>query len=67
MRDDAVIALMYDTGLRVGELVAVDVEYLRDENTRLFLPAACHPSSKGDALTRFLSVTVAVTAFKSVS
>lgn len=37
-RDDAMIALMYDTGLRVGELVAIDVEYLRDGNTRLYVP-----------------------------
>lgn len=37
-RDDAIIATMYDTGLRVGELVALDVEYLRDENTRLYVP-----------------------------
>lgn len=37
-RDDAILALMYDTGLRVGELVAVDVEYLRDGNTRLYVP-----------------------------
>jgi integrase/recombinase XerC/integrase/recombinase XerD len=38
VRDDAIIALMYDAGLRVAELVAVDVSYLRDENTRLYLP-----------------------------
>jgi integrase/recombinase XerC/integrase/recombinase XerD len=38
VRDDAIIALMYDTGLRVGELVAVDEEYFRDGNTRLYLP-----------------------------
>jgi integrase/recombinase XerC/integrase/recombinase XerD len=37
-RDDAIIATLYDTGLRVGELVALDVEYLRDENTRLYVP-----------------------------
>ena len=37
-RDEAIITLMYDTGLRVGELVALDVEYLRDNNTRLFVP-----------------------------
>jgi integrase/recombinase XerC/integrase/recombinase XerD len=37
-RDDAIITTMYDTGLRVGELVALDVDYLRDDNTRLYLP-----------------------------
>ena len=38
-RDDALLALLYDTGLRVGELVAVDVDHLREENSRLFVPA----------------------------
>ncbi|MFD1687601.1 tyrosine-type recombinase/integrase [Halobellus litoreus] len=37
-RDDALLALMYDTGLRVGELVALDVDHLREGNTRLYLP-----------------------------
>jgi integrase/recombinase XerC/integrase/recombinase XerD len=30
---------MYDTGLRVGELVQVDAEMLRDGNSKLYLPA----------------------------
>jgi Site-specific recombinase XerD len=29
---------MYDTGVRVGELVAIDVEYLREDNSVLYLP-----------------------------
>lgn len=37
-RDDAILTLMYDTGLRVGELVALDVDHLRDGNTTLYLP-----------------------------
>lgn len=37
-RDDALLALLYDTGLRVGELVALDVDHLREDNTRLYLP-----------------------------
>jgi integrase/recombinase XerC/integrase/recombinase XerD len=37
-RDDAIITLMYDAGLRVGELVSLDVDHLRDENTALYLP-----------------------------
>ena len=37
-RNDAIIALLYDTGLRVGELVQVNVEMLRDNCTALFLP-----------------------------
>jgi integrase/recombinase XerC/integrase/recombinase XerD len=37
-RNEAIIALMYDTGLRVGELVAIDVDMLREGNTALYLP-----------------------------
>ena len=37
-RNEAIIALMYDTGLRVGELVAVKVDMLREGNTALYLP-----------------------------
>jgi integrase/recombinase XerD len=37
-RDDALIALMYDTGLRVGETVALNVEHLRDDRATLYLP-----------------------------
>jgi len=37
-RNDAIIALMYDTVLRVGEHVAVDVAMLREGNTELYLP-----------------------------
>jgi integrase/recombinase XerC/integrase/recombinase XerD len=37
-RDDALLALMYDTGLRVGETVALDVDHLRDEHTTLYVP-----------------------------
>ncbi|SEA39738.1 integrase/recombinase XerD [Haloplanus vescus] len=37
-RNEAIIALMYDTGLRVGELIQVDVDMLRDGNSDLYLP-----------------------------
>jgi Site-specific recombinase XerD len=30
---------MYDTGVRVGELVAIDTEHLRENNSVLYLPA----------------------------
>jgi integrase/recombinase XerD len=30
---------MSDTGVRVGELVAIDTEHLRDDNSVLYLPA----------------------------
>jgi len=37
-RNEAIIAVMYDTGLRVGELVAVDVDMLREGNSALYVP-----------------------------
>jgi len=37
-RNEAIVALMYDTGLRVGELVAVDVDMLREGNSVLYVP-----------------------------
>lgn len=37
-RNEAIITLMYDTGLRVGELVGLDVEMLREGNSELYLP-----------------------------
>ena len=54
-RDDAIIALMYDTGLRVGELVAIDVEHLRDDNTRLYVPGHIqkdYPNDNSPTATR---------------
>lgn len=37
-RNEALIQLMYDSGLRVSELISLDVDHLRDENTALYLP-----------------------------
>lgn len=39
-RNDAIIATLYDTGLRVGELVALDVEMLDLDEGIIMLPAA---------------------------
>lgn len=38
-RDDTIITMLYDTGLRVGELVDLDVAMLRENRTKLYLPA----------------------------
>ncbi|GAB3327892.1 hypothetical protein GCM10027355_32500 [Haloplanus salinarum] len=38
LRNDAIITLLYDAGLRVGELVQVDVEMLREGRSELYLP-----------------------------
>lgn len=37
-RNEAIIAFMYDTGLRVGELVQIDKTLLRNGNSELYLP-----------------------------
>lgn len=37
-RNEAIVATVYDTGLRVGELVQLDVEFLRNTNSELYLP-----------------------------
>ena len=37
-RNDTVVKLLYEAGLRVGELVALDVDHLRDGNRELYLP-----------------------------
>ncbi len=37
-RNEALIAVMYDTGLRVGELVQLDLDYLREDYSKLYLP-----------------------------
>jgi integrase/recombinase XerD len=39
-RNEATITLMYDTGVRVGELVALNVEHLRNDNQDLYLPTS---------------------------
>jgi len=39
-RNEAIIALMYDTGVRVGERAAIDVDHLRENNSALYLPSA---------------------------
>jgi len=44
-RDEAIIALMYDTGHRVGELVSVDVDLLREANSVLYVPTEIQKSS----------------------
>jgi len=37
-RNEAIITVMYDAGLRVGELVQLDVPMLRDNTSELYLP-----------------------------
>lgn len=44
-RNEAISALLYDTGLRVGELVQVDVTLLRNRNSEIYLPTDKHSAS----------------------
>lgn len=37
-RNEAIIQFAYDTGLRVGELVQIDTDHLRDSNQELYVP-----------------------------
>jgi integrase/recombinase XerC/integrase/recombinase XerD len=37
-RNEAIITFAYDTGLRVGELVQIDIEYLRENNSKVYIP-----------------------------
>lgn len=54
-RNDSVIQFLYDTGLRVGEAVAVDVEHLDMEEEVLGLPAHIqkdYPNDQSPSYTR---------------
>jgi len=48
-RNEAVIATMADTGLRVGELVETNVEMLRDNNSALYLPTEIQKDYPNDS------------------
>jgi integrase/recombinase XerC/integrase/recombinase XerD len=48
LRNDAIIALLYDAGLRVGELVQVDVEMLREGRSELYLPGHIQKDDPND-------------------
>lgn len=37
-RNAAIVTVLADTGLRVGELVQLDTDYLRNDNTHLYIP-----------------------------
>ena len=48
-RNESIIATMADTGLRVGELVATNVEMLRDNNSALYLPTEIQKDYPNDS------------------
>lgn len=57
-RNEAIVALLYDTGLRVGELVALDVDHLDLEAGTLFLPSAIQKGSPPPATLALEAGTV---------
>lgn len=51
-RNEAIIAVLANTGVRVGELVAVDVEFLREGNSALYLPTEIQKDYPTDSSPR---------------
>lgn len=47
-RNEALIAFMANTGLRVGETVQVDVDMLRDRNKELYIPSSIQKDYPND-------------------
>lgn len=58
-RNDALLALLYDTGLRVGELVQVDVEMLDFDDGVLMLPAAVQKDYPNDNSPVYTEIALA--------
>ncbi|WP_407652225.1 tyrosine-type recombinase/integrase [Halomicrococcus gelatinilyticus] len=58
-RNDALIALLYDTGLRVGEAVAVDIEMLDLDEGVLMLPAEIQKDYPNDNSPQYTEIELA--------
>ena len=58
-RNDAILALLYDTGLRVGELVALDVEMLDLDEGVLMLPASIQKDYPNDNAPQYTEIELA--------
>ena len=61
-RNEAIVAMLYDTGLRVGELVQLDVEYLHldDDQPYLTIPADIQKDYPTDRSPRYQEMNLAV-------
>ena len=61
-RNEAIVALLYDTGLRVSELVALDVENLHfnDDPAYLALPASIQKEYPTDRSPRYQEMNLSV-------
>jgi len=58
-RNDAILALLYDTGLHVGELVALDVEMLDLNEGVLMLPASIQKDYPNDNTPQYTEIELA--------
>lgn len=58
-RNDAIIAVLYDTGLRVGELVHLDTEMLDFDDGVLMLPAAVQKDYPNDNSPVYTEIALA--------
>lgn len=61
-RNEAIIAMLYDTGLRVGELVQIDLDYLHLEDDRpyLVIPADIQKDYPTDRSPTYQEMNLAV-------
>lgn len=61
-RNEALVAMLYDTGLRVGELVAVDVDFLHldDDPAYLAIPADIQKDYPTDRSPTYQEMNLAV-------
>ena len=58
-RNDVLLALLYDTGLRIGELVALDVEMLDLNEGVLMLPASIQKDYPNDNSPQYTEIELA--------
>ena len=58
-RSDAILALLYDTGLRVGELVALDVKHLDVDEGVLMLPASIQKDYPNNNTPQYTEIELA--------
>jgi integrase/recombinase XerC/integrase/recombinase XerD len=66
-RNEATIALTYDTGLRVGELVGVNVEMLREGNSELYIPGHIQKDYPNDSSPRPVTMELSADVARLIS
>jgi len=66
-RNEAIITLLYDAGLRVGELVDVDVGMLRNDKNDLYLPADIQKDYPTDASPSAVTIGLDADTTRTIS